>query len=223
MRQKCPILGFKILLSLFNRCQRGSEQLPYRKKCLGCICRTGAQRRWQGQGSSCDKSRGSAVQSSCNFRAGVTMSTPVSGNQQLLSSTAVQNKASEDSELALLEWQLQSTPSTHQYLGSGRFGLSKSHNAAKGTETVSYIFVLCPEMSSLLLCNWVKFVLFVYIFLHWSIFQLYLLILPTSLFCYYGKGKIIDVYDDKDTYYCVTICILSENTHEFPPMETTKC
>jgi hypothetical protein len=83
---------------------------------------------------------GAAVQSSCNCRGVVKMSTPVSGNQQLLSSAAaVQSKTSEDTELALLEWQLQSTPSTHQYLGSGRFGLSKGHNAAKGKETTELL------------------------------------------------------------------------------------
>ena len=44
----------------------------------------------------------------------------------------------------------------------------------------------------------------------------------TSFFCYYDKGKIIGVYNNKDDYCCNTICILSENTyfmfrHNFAP------
>ena len=40
---------------------------------------------------------------------------------------------------------------------------------------------LCMQQSSL---HWVEFMFFVSIFLHWSIFRLYLLILPRSLFHY---------------------------------------
>ena len=36
--------------------------------------------------------------------------------------------------------------------------------------------------------HWVEFMLFVLVFLHWSMFRLYLFILPTSLFHYYKKS-----------------------------------
>jgi len=56
------------------------------------------------------------------------MSTPVTTGQL----PTLVSRASEDSELALLELQLLSTQNTHQYLGNGRFGLSKSQNESKG-------------------------------------------------------------------------------------------
>ena len=51
------------------------------------------------------------------------MSTPVPGQLP-----TVVSRSYEDSELALLELQLNATQSTHQYLGGGRFGLTKSHD-----------------------------------------------------------------------------------------------
>ena len=62
-------------------------------------------------------------------------------------------------------------------------------------------------MNAVVSIEW-NFVLFVLVFLHWSIFRLDLLILPKSLFWLLGKAKIMDVYNDKDKaidYCCDTI------------------
>jgi hypothetical protein len=56
-----------------------------------------------------------------------TMSTPVPEHLP-----TVVSRSSKDSELALLELQLNATQSTHQYLGAGRFGLSKSQDGKQG-------------------------------------------------------------------------------------------
>ena len=64
------------------------------------------------------------------------MSTPVPGQLPTFVS-----RCSEDTELALLQLQLNATQSTHQYLGAGRYGLSKSHDGKEGTVTLSFFLV----------------------------------------------------------------------------------
>ena len=111
--------------------------MPYRYHCLGCICRPG-RLRWQGQSGGSNRGPAAVPSSCCTRPSSLTMSTPVTTGRQL---PTLVSRASDDSELALLELQLLSTQSTHQYLGNGRFGLSKSQNEAKGQ---SYEPFFCP-------------------------------------------------------------------------------